>query len=297
MKYFLKLRKPLHIGVKVVFSIILSFTLALLSVLCASILYNSTNLTRNIGELINRTMNSLNGYALVSIFTIIFFLISYSLLVKKNVTTWETLGLEHNLYGSLKHFAIGFAVGAVIICATMLILINLNEVSFSYVTLNSNYLIILLSGLLIQFSVALSEEMTFRGFIQGELYKGTANKYIAVFVTSLVFSLIHLLNGSYNLLSLVYIFICGILLSVLRLITNNLWLVVGFHLANNWVEIFVFGFNTKNENHWLTTTNETNSIWNGGESGGGLIYIGILFLTLIIVLLWNKNKNAVLHTK
>lgn len=297
MKYNLKLKKQLRMGVKVVFSAILSFVLSILSVLCGTILYNFTNLSLNIGELINGTMNSLSGYVLVSIFTIIFFLILYSLLVKKDVTSWETLGLKHSLYDSLKHFAIGFVIGTVIICATMLILISLNEVSFTYATLNSKHLLILLSGFVIQFSVALSEEITFRGFIQGELYKETTNKYIAAFVTSLIFALIHLLNGSYNLLSLVYIFIGGILFSVLRLVANNLWLVVGFHLANNWVELYVFGFNTNNERHFLSTVNKTNSVWNGGESGGGLIYIGILLLTLIIVLLWYTRRTSVSFTK
>lgn len=297
MNYSLKLRKQLHMGVKVVLSIIFSFALALLSVLCAAILYNFTKLSLDIGELINRTMNSLDGYVLVSIFTIIFFLISYRFLVKKKVTSWETLGLQHNLYASLKHCAIGFVIGTVIICTTMLILINLNEVSISYAALNSKYLLILLSGFVIQFSVALSEEITFRGFIQGEVYKTTANRYSAVFVTSLAFALIHLLNGSYTLLSLVYIFISGILFSVLRLMISNLWLVVGFHLANNWVEIYVFGFNTNNERHWLSTINETNSIWNGGESGGGLIYIGMLLVTLVVFLLWNKSRNGILHVK
>lgn len=179
----------------------------------------------------------------------------------------------------------------------MLILINLNEVSFSYTALNSKHLLILLSGLVIQFSVALSEEITFRGFVQDELYKETNNKYIAVFATSLVFAFIHLLNGSYSLLSLIYIFVGGILFAVLRIMTNNLWLVIGFHLANNWMESYVFGFNANNDKHWLSTMNETNSIWNGGESGGGLIYIGILLLTLIIALLSNKRRKTALCAK
>lgn len=291
MEHSLKIRKLLCIIGKIVFSVFVSFSFSLISVLLSTVFCNLTNLSSNIGEMITRTMNSLGGYTLTSVILIVLFSVLYSILVKRNATSWQALGLKHNFLSSLKSFAIGFIIGAAIICATMLILINLNEVSFSYIALDSKHLMILLSGLVIQLSVALSEEITFRGYIQGELFKATDNRYITVVVTSVVFALIHLLNGSYNLLSLVYIFIVGILFSVIRMYTDNLWIVIGFHLANNWTEIYVFGFNVNNENHWLSTLNKTNSIWNGGESGSGLIYIGIVLLTLIILFLWNRRSK------
>lgn len=62
--------------------------------------------------------------------------------------------------------------------------------------------------------VALSEKILLRGYILQNLI-ASFNKYIALIISSLIFSLLHALNPGFNLLSFIGLFIAGLFLGCL----------------------------------------------------------------------------------
>lgn len=102
-------------------------------------------------------------------------------------------------------------------------------------------------------------------------------------ITAIIFALSHLLNSSYSMLSLIYLTIGGILLGLMRMETENVWFPLGFYIAWNWTEIRIFGLGNDANNHLFSATIMQNTIWNGGESGTGII---IVFVELVLIMLF-----------
>lgn len=81
---------------------------------------------------------------------------------------------------------------------------------------------------------AAMEEAVFRGYLFRTLVEG-AGVWIAVLVTSLLFTLVHGANPNVTPLGLVNIFLAGALLAVAVLRTGSLWFASAVHLGWNWV--------------------------------------------------------------
>lgn len=84
--------------------------------------------------------------------------------------------------------------------------------------------------------VAFSEEITFRGLIQGLF--GEGKSAVGIVVTTILFAVIHLHNHS--VFSLIYLLAGGLAFSMMRVVTKGLWFPIGFHMAWDWVELSVF---------------------------------------------------------
>lgn len=80
--------------------------------------------------------------------------------------------------------------------------------------------------------VAAGEECFTRGFIQPLLIRrlGVA---VGIIGTSLLFSALHLANPFLSSLSTVNLFLAGILLGALRVVSGNLWAPIGLHFSWN----------------------------------------------------------------
>jgi uncharacterized protein len=95
--------------------------------------------------------------------------------------------------------------------------------------------------LLIFLLVAISEEVMARGFLFTNLYKHS-NKYLAIIISSLIFSLMHFYNSSFNIIGMINIVLVGILFCELYLKDMNLSIPIGFHFSWNFLQGPVFGF-------------------------------------------------------
>lgn len=287
MKNILQDNKLKTIG-KVLLSVIAVNIITLVSCILGSLIYQNVHIT-NFTDMLFNTMNSDLGYVLCILITTILVFLFYKYITKKEKINWEDLGfIRQNRFSQLVK---GFVLGIIFVAIYIFILIFMKQVDFEFNRLNSNILYSLFMGLIIFCGVAFAEEITFRGYIQNLLSK--KNKYIGLIITAIIFALSHLLNSSYSLLSLIYLTIGGILLGLMRMETENIWFPLGFHIAWNWTEIRIFGLGNDTNNHWFSTKIMQNTIWNGGESGSGIIII-IVELVLIMFFAYlyvRKSKN------
>ena len=275
---------------RVIVSLIAFNVIAVLAVIIAGLLYQNVNIT-SFSEMISDTMNSDFGYALSIVIMVILFIWLFRYIIRKEKLTWRQLGFqkEYCFSSMIK----GFIVGVIFIVLYISILIMTNQLEFEFRALTINRLYSLVMGLIIFSGVAFAEELTFRGYLQCILSR--KNEIYGMIFTAGIFALNHLLNvQNYTILSLIYLMIGGILFGIIRMKTKNIWYPLGFHIAWNWTEIRVFGLGNHSGNHWLTTYITQDSIWNGGESGSGLILlIAEISMILFFVFLFPKMMKKV----
>ncbi|WNC71761.1 CPBP family intramembrane glutamic endopeptidase [Thalassotalea psychrophila] len=83
------------------------------------------------------------------------------------------------------------------------------------------------------------EELVFRGFIFSKIERTRLRKSGAVVVTAVIFTMIH---TQYENIILADLFVLSLLLSFVRLKTNNLKYCIAIHMLNNMVSaLFLFG--------------------------------------------------------
>ena len=86
-----------------------------------------------------------------------------------------------------------------------------------------------------------AEELTDRWYLYQKLRRRYKAPWIAVFVNSIVFMAMHLLNPGVSVLALVQIFLVGVLFSLFVYYYNGLWIAMAFHTAWNFTQSIVFG--------------------------------------------------------
>lgn len=101
---------------------------------------------------------------------------------------------------------------------------------------------------------AVFEEWFFRGILQRDLTKLVRNDYLAIVITSIVFSLIH-----FDMANFVSRFILGLLLGLLFFYSKSLWVNILVHFLNNlFAVLLLFSVDEKELNeptniHWSIT--------------------------------------------
>ncbi len=88
--------------------------------------------------------------------------------------------------------------------------------------------------------VALSEELYVRGYLLGNLM-ASANKYLVLLISSLVFSLFHFFNPNSSAIGLANIILAGLLLGIYYVHKKNLWFPIGLHFTWNLFQGGVYG--------------------------------------------------------
>jgi membrane protease YdiL (CAAX protease family) len=150
--------------------------------------------------------------------------------------TFISLGLAFSNYK--KDLLGGLIIGLLLIASGFIILLLMGNLSISYTSIN----IPLLLGYILLFTIAsLNEEIMIRGYILSNLSE-SMNKFIALIASSLLFAAMHLANANVTLLSVLNIFLAGILLGIYYVHKQNLWFPIGLHFAWNFFQGPVFGF-------------------------------------------------------
>lgn len=146
--------------------------------------------------------------------------------------------------------------------------------------------------------VALTEEVMFRGYLLSRLLNAGVQRFVALFVTSILFALMHLSNPSISWLPMVNLVIAGLMLGVVCLYTHNLWYSISLHLFWNWIQGPVLGYEVSGNSlsHSLVQLQlPDHSVWNGGAFG----FEGSLTCTLLMVLFiggaiwWGEKRRGV----
>jgi membrane protease YdiL (CAAX protease family) len=135
-----------------------------------------------------------------------------------------------------REFGIGLLIGAGLYTACELILMALGIYRIDGLNPPS-YLI---PAIAMAVSSSVFEELLFRGvlFLSVEKWLGS---WVALVVSSLVFGLTHLINPQATLEGALFIAVeAGILLGAALMLTRQLWLSIGFHMAWNYTQSAIF---------------------------------------------------------
>ncbi len=138
------------------------------------------------------------------------------------------------------------------------------------------------------------EEVMIRGYIQSRLMT-KMNKFLALVVASVIFSILHIPNPNIGLFPLINLFLAGVMLGAAFLYTHNLWFPISLHLAWNWIQGPVLGYEvsgTKMFPTLLTLELPEENLINGGAFGfeGSIICSILMIISIFVIIGWGESK-------
>ncbi|OXG09200.1 hypothetical protein BC749_101680 [Flavobacterium araucananum] len=148
---------------------------------------------------------------------------------KRAVTEFAAKGLAKNLF-------IGTMIGFILQSLTILV-IYLNG---SYSVLHINPISFILIPFAIMFTVAIIEEVLVRGIIF-RILEEKLGTYISLTISSVLFSVFHLLNPNGTLISAICITAAGFLMGAAFIYSRNLWMPIALHFAWNFTQSGIYG--------------------------------------------------------
>ncbi len=205
---------------------------------------------------------------------------------------FSSLGFEKG--GIWKDILKGLALGFIIMLIGFTVLIATKQIEF--INMNFNLFSFILSFGIYIF-VAVYEEILLRGYVLNNLMC-SFNKYIALLISSVIFSLLHAGNPHVNLFTLFELFIAGILLGLPYILTKKLWFSIALHFSWNFFQGTIFGFNVSGQENYsiIETKFRVATIWNGGDFGfeGSIISFFLqIFGILVIYYTFRTEKSMV----
>ena len=181
------------------------------------------------------------------------------------------------LKGYEKDLKLGLALGAGLIAIGFLILFILGYLSVDGFSFPIGTVILYF---LLFVVVSFHEEIMMRGYVLNNLMQ-SMNRYVALSISSVIFMSIHLLNPNVNFLSVVNLFLAGIVLGIYYIHKPNLWLPIGMHLTWNFFQGPIFGFEVSG----IETKSIINQSVRGNEiiTGGAFGFEGSILATILII--------------
>ncbi|MCP4762135.1 MAG: CPBP family intramembrane metalloprotease [archaeon] len=186
----------------------------------------------------------------------------------------------------------GFIIALIILSIGFLVLLFLKDIKIVEITFNIKVLSLsfLLYGL-----VALSEEFLARGYILNNLLD-SINKYVAIVISSVIFSLLHIFNDNISWLSIINLFLAGLIFGAAYIYTRNLWLPISLHLFWNFIQGSILGFNVSglNLDSLLVLDISGRTIITGGDFGfeGSILCTILELISFIGILYYFRRKNT-----
>jgi membrane protease YdiL (CAAX protease family) len=164
--------------------------------------------------------------------------------------------------------------------------------------------------------VGLLEEYLFRGYLQFTLTRGlvglgnlisakhgrAAAFWIATVITSGLFFLAHTGNSGEDKLGLLLVFLAGVAFVVALWRTGSLWWAIGFHMAWDWSQSFLYGVPDSGlliQGRMFATHAMGNPMLSGGSVGpeGSVFCIPVLLLVIVVLFFTRPAPLPPLETK
>jgi membrane protease YdiL (CAAX protease family) len=196
---------------------------------------------------------------------------------------------------------IGFGISALMMGLIVLIeyvggWLEVDSVAWN-MTSNSDWGLEILGGFFYFIVIGFQEELIFRGYQLQNLVE-SLDLHKGLLISSLFFSLAHILNPFASLQSILGIFFSGLLLGYGWLRTQQLWLPIGLHIGWNFFEGVLFGFPVSGTdtfrliNHTVTGS----TALTGGDFGpeAGLILIPALVLGALLIWLFTRRDSRMI---
>jgi membrane protease YdiL (CAAX protease family) len=153
----------------------------------------------------------------------------------------------------------------------------------------------LAGGVTIMFLVGINEELYVRGYLLTNFMESTG-KYVALLITSLIFSAFHLFNPNWSLIGLVNIILAGLLLGIYFVHRRNLWFPIGMHFSWNFCQGTVYGSRVSGVTtpSLLQTQFSGSELLTGGEFGleASLVTTAAIAVLVVLVHLIYRPRPA-----
>ena len=198
--------------------------------------------------------------------------------------------------GWLSKYIKGFIIGGLLIGLIAILVLLTGSASISYVGVSVGQIIpfiLVIIGWIIQ---GASEEIMMRGHMLPVLsIKWGA--LIAIVISSLYFSILHIFNSGINLISLVNLSLAGVLFAVYVFYDDSLWGACALHSSWNFVQGNIVGSKVSgldmNTGNIFLMTPKGNELLSGGAFGleGSIITTIVLILVIIVISILIKNKK------
>lgn len=200
------------------------------------------------------------------------------------------INLGFNIKNRLNDVLFGIILGLLIMGLGYFLLFSINELFYS----NYNYNIeeIILSTLVF-IIIAVVEEALFRGYVLRNLMY-SFNKFIALVISSVIFSAMHGANPNMDWFSFLNLFLAGILLGMSYVYTKNLWFPIALHFSWNFFQS-LFGFNVSGQYFYslIEFNIPEKNILNGGDFGfeGSVFSIIIQIILIFSIFIYYQRKH------
>lgn len=273
----------LIVAAKISVYILLMFGLTVMFVLFASIFQYIFPASKEEGVLLNILQQTC--------FLAGAFLAAYILLRNWDHLPMADLGLSlkgrgKDIFGGTLVALLIYAIGFGVLCG--LGEIEIASVHYSAYSLLTSWMLMLL--------IALTEEIAFRGYVLGRMLHAGVNRYAALLLSSILFSLMHIFNPNFSCMSFLNLTLAGVLLGSTYIYTRNLWFPIALHLFWNWFQGPVLGFEVSGQqlgDTLLTLSYREENIINGGTFGfEGSILCSALMIIFILVILKSASKQS-----
>ncbi len=207
----------------------------------------------------------------------------------------DFMGFKKN--NILKNYLIGLLVGFIMF--SMVVIIEIITGSLKFNGFNSlsiiPIMIILLFfiGFIIQ---GASEEILIRGYFFSNI-KSQHKTIVAVLISSLTFSLLHIFNSGFNFIPFINILLVGIFFALYYFCFDNLWGACAVHSIWNFAQGNIYGIKVSGINTFYSVFNTTqvegHDLLNGGIFGaeGGLVTTFVIIASIIILYCYMIKKN------
>ncbi|WP_242404052.1 CPBP family intramembrane glutamic endopeptidase [Formosa agariphila] len=209
----------------------------------------------------------------------------------KNIDHEPFINLGFQTKNRLKDFVLGIIIGLIIMVIGYTILVYSGEIRFVNLNFDIEELII---SILLFIIVSVTEEMFLRGYVLRN-FMLSFNKYVALFLSSVLFAAMHGFNPNIDFFALLNLFLAGILLGMSYIYTKNLWFPIGLHFSWNLFQTLL-GFNVSGLDSYsivefkITAPNLINGGMFGFE-GSYLSIVAQLITITCIVFYYNKKQQ------
>lgn len=193
-----------------------------------------------------------------------------------------------------KDLTIGLILGILSMLFVFFLLLKTSNISLVNGS-TPNLSIYAFYGLIGYIVVGIEEELLFRGYCV-TAFNQMKKPGLSIILSAIVFSSFHLLNPNTSPLGIFNVALVGILFGYMYMKTQNLWMPIGYHIAWNYFEGSVLGFNVSGYN--VQSVFHISILRDNYLTGGlfgpeaGLFTTIIIFIGILLV--WklpSKNKS------
>ena len=205
----------------------------------------------------------------------------------------RTLGFYREDF--LSNFFKGFGIGLALFLLTLLGLVAFGQYRLESIHLNPYSISFVVFTIPFWILQGTAEEVVSRAWLLPQLVSRT-NLKLAIVISSLFFTLLHMSNSGITPLSLVNLFLFGVTMALYLLKTDTVWGVAGIHGAWNFAQGNLFGILVSGQpsgTSLMTFLPQGNQDWISGGSFGieGSIMTSLVLLLLIIYLAYQLKKE------